>query len=193
MWLPCMVTRTVASRDGRPAAGLPLRRPVQSLQLTARIVVELLLRDEPVAVAVDAHVLRAQPLPRAREVEVDAHERRLAAGHDGPLDRAVRDRLQVADGQADELERALHALDASRPAEEPHRRAQVHDGRIIERPREREIAGREGAREALLLGDERGLADHLIVARLGSAPISASSCSAAHLTTIARWRDLEIA
>src|SRR5436309_7486755 len=84
-------------------------------------------------------------------------------------------------------------FDAGRPAEEPYRRAHVDDVGMIERPREREITGREGAREALLLGDERGLADHLIVARLGSAPISASSTSAAHLTTIARWRDFEIA
>src|SRR5207249_7982924 len=163
------------------------------LQPAARIVVELLLRDQPVAVAVDDHVGRAQPPPRAREVEMDAHERRLLAGHDGALDGAVGDRLQVADGERDELEHALDALDAGRPAEEPHRGARVHDVRMIERPREREIAGREGAREALLLGDERGLADHLIAARLGSAPISVSSCSAAHLTAMARWRALEIA
>ena len=105
----------------------------------------------------------------------------------------VGDRLQAADGEPDELERALHAFDAGRPAEEPHGRAQVHDGRMIESPREREIAGREGAREALLLCNEGGRGDHLIVARLGSAPTSVSSSSVAHLTTMARWRALEMA
>src|SRR5436309_14796353 len=84
-------------------------------------------------------------------------------------------------------------FDAGRPAEQPYRGAHVDDVGMIERPREREIAGREGAREALLLGDERGLADHLIAARLGSAPISVSSCYAAHLPAMARWRALEVA
>src|SRR5438046_8521969 len=104
MWLPYMVRPGVASCRARGLTDL-LQRP-------ARIVVQLLLADQPVAVAVDDHVVRAQPPSRPCEVELDAYERRLARGHDRPLDGAVGDRLEMADGERDEVERALDAFDA---------------------------------------------------------------------------------
>ena len=65
----------------------------------------------------------------------------------------------------------------------------LHPGSEVPRDELRPAADLDGP----AMDDERGLADHLIAARLGSAAISVSSCSAAHLTAMARWRALEIA
>ena len=65
----------------------------------------------------------------------------------------------------------------------------LHPGSEVPRDELRPAADMDGPE----MDDERGLADHLIAARLGGAAISVSSCSAAHLTAMARWRALEIA
>jgi hypothetical protein len=117
-------------------------------------------RDQAVVIRVAHDVAGTEPPRVDRPVELDRDERGVDAGHERRLDRRVADVLAAANGERDELERALDARDLARPAEQPHGRAHVDDVGIVERTRERRIARREGAREGRFLEIDLGERDH---------------------------------
>lgn len=153
---PCRAADELRCFGFHPAAMSRLREP---LERGARIVVELLLRDQKPVVAIDDDVGRAEPLTIAREIEQDAYEGRLSTVDHRRFGGTVRDVTNVRDTQGDELERSLDAFDASRPAEQADRRAQIDDVGMVERPREREVPVREGTGERGLLSGKCGIVD----------------------------------
>src|SRR4030095_16384226 len=126
----------------------------------ARVVVDLLLADQAVAVAVDDDVVRAQPLRLARPIEMDAYERRRPAADDGERYGPIDHVLETAHREGDELERALDAFDARRPIEQPDGWAEIHHIRVIQRPGDFEIAAGKRLSEAAFLCVELGRRDH---------------------------------
>ena len=108
------------------------RSGAKLLEASAGVIVDLLLGDEPLPIAVENDVVGTQSLVLVIPVEVDANEGRSSIGQAGALDRLVTNRRAVLDRETDELEGLLDPFDPSRPTKEPHGGAQVEHFRVIE-------------------------------------------------------------
>src|SRR5512145_2420886 len=106
---------------------------------------------------------------------MEAHEGGATVGRAGPLLRGVLDAQAAPDGEADELQRAVHALDARGPVEQPHGRRSVDHVGLIETAREPEVVRGERLCEDAFLLQQAGLVD-LAHAR-ASAPSTARAAS----------------
>lgn len=165
------------------ACGVQVLGGADALEGPARVVVELLPGDGALAVAVDDDVARPEPDVAGVPVEGDQGVRSSGAGEDGALLAAVGDVAAPGDGELDELEGRLDSFDLPGTAEEPRRRAQVHDVGVIEVRRPADVGGGERLGEARFLGVDRLERDGASLHLRPQDPSSSSNQSHCHGVT----------
>jgi hypothetical protein len=107
-------------------------RAASVLEAVARVVIELLLHDETVVVAVDNHIDRAQAPLAEVKVEDDPGVGAVF-GYDSPFVQRIVDGSDAGDGELDEFQCPFPTDDATGPTEKTGGRTQVDDVGMIER------------------------------------------------------------